>query len=216
MRQDQTKLCASEENVVFVYLARRFLLLIPTLFGITLITFVLINLAPGGPVEQKIQQMRMGGDGGGGRSMGVVNQQVLDALKKQYGFDKPLHMRYLIWLKNIVHMDFGDSFVYEEPVVDVIKSKFPVSLQFGIVSLILTYSVCIPLGIRKAIKVGSRFDQVSTVILNATYAIPTLVMGIYLITVFSGKLNWFPVGNLYSDDYESLTTGGKIWKHLKP
>lgn len=196
--------------------------MIPTFFGITLVTFVLINLAPGSPIEQKLQAIRFGsaaGAGGGGSAGGginsrgdtAVNEEVIEALKKQYGFDKPLHERYFIWLKNLTRLDFGESFTYQEPVIDVIKSKFPVSLQFGIASLILTYIVCIPLGVRKAIGAGTSFDRVTTVILNLTYSIPPLVLGIFLIVVFAGKLNLFPLGGLQSDDYESLTTIGKIW-----
>lgn len=114
--------------------------MIPTLIGITLITFVIINLAPGSPIEQKIQQMKFGGMGGADRAGGsdrssAVSEEVIAALKKQYGFDKPMHVRYWIWLKNISKLDFGESFTYEEPVIDLVKSKLPVSLQFGVVSL---------------------------------------------------------------------------------
>lgn len=198
--------------------------MIPTFFGITIVTFVLINLAPGSPIEQKLQAIRFGsagGGGGGSSSAGVnsrgdtsVNEEVIEALKKQYGFDKPLHERYIIWLKNLSRLDFGESFTYQEPVIDVIKSKFPVSLQFGIASLILTYLVCIPLGIRKAIKAGAFFDRATTIILNLTYSIPPLVLGIFLIVVFAGKLNMFPIGGIQSDDFESLTALGKIWDRV--
>ncbi|NUN07391.1 MAG: ABC transporter permease subunit [Bdellovibrio sp.] len=203
---------------MIIYLIRRLLLMIPTFFGITIVTFVLINLAPGSPIEQKLQAIRFGSAGGGGASSGSVNsrgdtsvnEEVIEALKKQYGFDKPLHERYIIWLKNLSRLDFGESFTYQEPVIDVIKSKFPVSLQFGIASLILTYLVCIPLGIRKAIKAGGAFDRVTAIFLNLTYSIPPLVLGIFLIVVFAGKLNMFPIGGLQSDDYDSLTSFGKI------
>lgn len=204
---------------MFTYLARRILLMIPTFFGITLVSFFIINLAPGGPVEQKIQQMRFGGafggaDGGGGsraRDTGL-NEEIIEALKKQYGFDKPVHVRYMIWLKNIVHLDFGNSFTYEEPVIDVIASKFPTSLQFGIASLILTYLVCIPLGMAKAVRAGTMFDAISGIILYIAYAIPPLVLGIFLIVFFAGGsyFSWFPIGQLYSDSYDSFTTWGKI------
>ena len=204
---------------MFVYLIRRILLMIPTFLGITLVTFVLINLAPGSPIEQKLQQIRFGsaaGGGGGTNTRGdtAVNEEVIEALKKQYGFDKPMHIRYLIWLKNLSRLDFGESFTYQEPVIDVIASKLPVSMQFGITSLILTYLVCIPLGVRKAIKAGSAFDRTSTILLNVTYSIPPLVLGIFLIVVFAGKLNWFPIGGIQSDDYESLTVLSKIWDRI--
>ncbi|WP_331340959.1 ABC transporter permease subunit [Bdellovibrio sp.] len=181
-------------------------------------TFVLINLAPGSPIEQKLQAIRFGSAAGGGSSGGVnsrgdtsVNQEVIDALKKQYGFDKPMHIRYLIWLKNLSHLDFGESFTYQEPVIDVIVSKLPVTLAFGFASLILTYLVCIPLGVRKAIAAGGGFDRTSTIILNFTYAIPPLILGIFLIVVFAGKLNLFPIGGFQSDDYDSMTTMAKFW-----
>ena len=122
------------------YTFHRLLLMIPTLFGITLICFVIINMAPGSPLDQKIAQMRFGGGSGtGGHTTGVSNE-VIEALKKQYGFDKPMHVRYVIWLKNIFVLDFGESFSYEMPTTELIAEKLPVSLQFGIASLILTYS----------------------------------------------------------------------------
>lgn len=181
-------------------------------------TFILINLAPGSPVEQKIQAIRFGsqnssGGGGGINSRGDtgVNEEVIEALKKQYGFDKPLHERYFIWLTNLTRLDFGDSFTYEEPVIEVIKSKLPVSATFGFTSLIMIYLVCIPLGIRKAVKAGSAFDKISGLILYATYSIPPLVLGIFLIVVFAGKFNMFPIGGFQSDDYEMYSTWGRFW-----
>ena len=183
-------------------------------------SFIIINLAPGSPVEQKLQQIRFGGGGGGGEGGGSygggrtsgVNEEIIEALKKQYGFDKPVLVRYGIWLKNIFRLDFGESFTYGEPVIDVIKSKFPVSLQFGIVSLILTYLVCIPLGVKKALSAGQSFDRLSGILLYIAYSVPPLVLGIFLIVVFAGEsyLSWFPIGGLYSDDYESLGFFAKI------
>lgn len=195
---------------MFTYLIRRLLLAIPTFLGITLVTFVIINLAPGGPIEQKLQKIRMGG-GDSGKST-QVSQEVLDQLAKQYGFDKPLHERYFVWLKNISRFDFGDSFSYQEPVIDVITSKFPVSLSFGIASLFLTYLVCIPLGVAKAIKAGSVFDQVTGVILYIMYSIPPIVLGIFLIVWFAGGsyFDWFPIGGIKSDNYDELTVMGQF------
>lgn len=196
---------------MFIYILRRILLAIPTFLGITLITFLIINAAPGGPIEQKLQKIRMGG-GEGGRGT-QISQEVLDALSKQYGFDKPVHTRYFIWLKNISRMDFGESFSYQEPVIDVITQKFPVSLSFGIASLILTYLVCIPLGVKKAIVAGGRFDQISGIVLYFLYSVPPLVMGILLIVWFAGGSHFdlFPIGNMTSDDYDTMTSAGKIW-----
>jgi len=202
---------------LFVYLVRRLFLIIPTFLGITLISFLIINMAPGGPIEQKLQALRFGNQSGGssgaaGKDVSVVSEEVIEALKKQYGFDQPVHVRYGIWLKNIARFDFGNSFTYDEPVMDVIASKFPVSLQFGIASLILTYLVCIPLGIMKAIRAGSAFDAISGLLLYVAYSIPPLVLGIFLITFFAGGsyFNWFPVGMVRSDDYDNLSLFGKI------
>ncbi|AGH96451.1 ABC transporter permease subunit [Pseudobdellovibrio exovorus] len=196
---------------MLVYILRRLLLAIPTFLGITLLTFLIINAAPGGPIEQKLQQIRMGGGGDGGSSV-VISQEILDNLSKQYGFDKPVYERYWIWLKNISRLDFGESFTYQEPVIDVITQKFPVSLSFGLASLFLTYLVCIPLGVKKAINVGSRFDHISGIVLYGLYSVPVLVSGILLIVWFAGGSHFdlFPIGNLYSDDYDTLSTWGKF------
>lgn len=204
------------------YFLRRLAIIIPTLLGVTIVVFVIINMAPGGPIEQKLQQMRFGsGDGseGGTKSRGAtqgVSDEVLEALKKQYGFDKPMHMRYLLWLKNIATLNFGESFTYEEPVIDVITSKFPVSLQFGIVSLILSYLVSIPLGIVKAIRKGGTFDLISSFILFVMYSIPPFMLAILLIVFFSGGsfFEWFPVGGLHSEGYDELGSLDQIWDRI--
>lgn len=191
---------------MLVYLLRRILIAIPTFIGITLVTFVIINTAPGGPIEQKLQKLRDSGNSVG------ISQEVLDGLSKQYGFDKPLYERYFIWIKNITRLDFGESFTYQEPVIDVISSKFPVSLQFGIASLLLTYIICIPLGVKKAINAGGVFDQVSGIVLYIMVSIPPLVLGIFLIVWFAGGsyFDWFPIGGIRSDEYASFTLMGKI------
>ena len=194
------------------YFLRRLAILFPTLIGVTIVVFGIINMAPGGPIEQKIQQMRFsGGDGSGGQassrgSTQGVSNEIMEALKKQYGFDKPVHERYFLWLKNIATLNFGESFTYEEPVLDVIVSKFPVSLQFGIISLILSYIVSIPLGILKAIKHGSYFDVSSSFLLFVFYSIPSFMLAILLIVVFSGGsfLEIFPVGGIQSEMFDEL------------
>lgn len=185
-------------------------MMIPTLLGITVLAFVIINLAPGGPIEQKIQQIRFAGGSGSGDY--GVSDEVIQSLKEQYGFDKPLLTRYGIWLKNIVTFDFGESFSYQEPVTSVIASKFPVSLQFGIVSLFLTYLISVPLGIVKAVRDGSKFDVISSFGLILSYSVPPLILGILLRVFFAGGqfFDWFPLGDLYSDQYHDMTLGGKI------
>ncbi len=204
------------------------MIMVPTLFGITLVYFVIINLAPGSPVEQKIQQMRFSGMGGhgptdaGSSKENAVSEEVILALKKQYGFDKPLHIRYFIWLKNLSRLDFGESFTYEEPAVDIIISKFPVSIQFGLISLFMSYLICIPLGIFKAVKHGSFFDLGSSILLSALYSIPGFMLAILLLVFFSGGnfLEWFPLGSLVSDNYDELAFFDKvkdrIWHFILP
>lgn len=201
---------------MLAYILRRLILMIPTFFGITVICFFIINLAPGSPIEQKIQAMRFsqGSSMGLGSAQGEqgVSEEIIEALKKQYGFDKPIHVRYGIWLRNIMTLDFGQSFVYEEPVLNVIVSKFPVSLQFGLISMILTYLVCVPLGVIKALKHGSSFDGVTTFILLVLYSIPPVILAILLIVFLAGGsfLGIMPLGELYSDNYFELGFWGKI------
>lgn len=196
------------------YLLKRLLVMIPTLLGVTIVVFMVINLAPGSPVEQRLQQLRFGGGMSSESSKGssTVSNEVLEALNKQYGFDKPLHTRYLIWLKNIVTLDFGESFTYEEPVIDVVISKFPVSLQFGVASLILSYLISIPLGIYKALRHGTVFDTTSSILLFVAYSIPSFMLAVLLIVFLSGGsfLDIFPIGGIHSDLYEDLSLGGKI------
>lgn len=189
--------------------------MLPTLLGITLVTFVIINLAPGGPIEQKLQQIQEAQASGGMSDMGTaqVTEEVIEDLRKQYGFDKPLSTRYFIWIEKLWNMDFGQSFTYEEPAYDVIVSKFPVSLQFGIASLILVYLICIPLGVYKAVNDGSSFDVTSSFLLFVMYSIVPFMFGILLITFFSSDsfLDLFPIGGLVSDNYEDLS----FWEQIK-
>ncbi len=193
---------------MLTYLLRRIFLMIPTLFGITLVVFFIINLAPGSPIEQQIQALKFSGstEQASQQKTTGVSKEIVEALKKQYGFDKPIHERYFIWLKNIVTWDFGESFTYEEEVTEVIVSKFPVSLQFGIISLILSYLISIPLGVYKAIKDGGKFDFVSSLLLFGAYAVPGFMLGIFLIVFLAGGsfLDLFPIGGLYSDFYDEM------------
>lgn len=202
-----------------LYFLRRLLLMIPTLLGITLVCFVIINLAPGSPIQQRLAMLRFGGamEGAGRSSMGGergdqgVTEEIIAALKKQYGFDKPLLVRYGIWLQNIVTLDFGDSFIYEEPVTQVILARIPISLQFGLASLVLTYMICITLGVVKALQDGSSFDVSSTVVLFIIYSVPPLMLGILLIVFVAGaESSWFPTGGIVSDHYEDLPFWGQV------
>ena len=200
-------------NSMLKYFIRRLVLMIPTLFGITLICFLIVNMAPGGPIERKMSQLRFGG---GSLSENVtshsVNKELVSALKKQYGFDKPVGTRYWMWLKNAVTLNFGDSFIYEEPVLNIIVSKLPVSIQFGILSFLLAYLISIPLGVYKAVRDGTRWDGLTSFSLIIMYAIPPLVLGILLKTYFSGSIfvDWFPVGDIYSDEYFDKNLWGRF------
>lgn len=199
------------------YCIHRLVLMLPTLFGITLVCFVVINLAPGGPVQQAIARARFGGAGGAGNMANAgVSNEVMEAIKKQYGFDKPVHVRYWIWLKNIATLDFGESFTYQRQVIDVIKEKLPVSLQFGVASLLLIYLVSVPLGIAKAVGDGSRFDVWSSLTLMVLHSVPPLILGVLLRVYFaSGQFfDWFPLGELQSDNYPDLSRGAQIWDRV--
>jgi len=191
------------------YVLRRLLLMVPTLLGVTFVCFLVINLAPGSPFEQKLAAMKMLSVSSGGAQMPPAQ---IEELKKQYGFDQPIHIRYLIWLKNIATLNFGNSFKYEEPVIDVLLEKLPVSLQFGIASVILIYLISIPLGIRKAVLEGSSFDVSTSVMLTLLYSVPPLIMAILLRSYLAGGnfFSLFPVSELYSDNYRELTLMGKI------
>ena len=193
--------------------------MIPTLVGVTLVVFAIINLAPGSPVEQKLQQLRFGNStssDSSGKGSSTVSDEVMAALNKQYGFDKPIYTRYFIWLKNIVSFDFGESFTYEEPVIDVITSKFPVSIMFGVASLILGYLISIPLGIVKAVKHESVFDKFTSFLLFLAYSIPPFMLAILLIVFMAGGsfMDLFPIGGVTSDSYDELSLAGKILDRL--
>ena len=205
---------------MWIYLARRMMALIPTLLGITIIAFVIINLAPGGPIEQKLMQMRFG-TGGEGSSFGhntqqAVSQEVIDELKKQYGFDKPLPTRYLLWLKNLSKFDFGQSFSFEEPVLKVIVDRMPISLEFGVVSFLIAYLLCIPLGIAKAVWKGSKFDTGTSLMLFTAHSTPSFMLAILLIVFFGGGsfFDWFPITGAVSDNYADLHFWGKVGDRL--
>ena len=207
-----------------LYFLRRLFLMIPTLLGITMVCFVIINLAPGSPIQQKLAALRFGGAMGGADTSSLggergdqgVTEEIIAALKRQYGFDKPLLARYGIWLTNIATLNFGDSFIYEEPVIDVIRARIPISLQFGLVSLILTYVVCVTLGVIKALQDGSAFDVSSTVVLFVLYSVPPLMLGILLIVLVAGADNsWFPTGGIVSDHYADLFLWEQVVDRLR-
>ncbi|MEI8340333.1 MAG: ABC transporter permease subunit [Verrucomicrobiota bacterium] len=192
------------------YILRRLLLMIPTLFGITLVCFVLIQFVPGGPVEEVIFKMRSRGADRGSSAQRISAEEVKN-IKAYYDYDKPAAVRYFMWVKKLLHGDLGNSFAYHKPVLDVIVSKFPVSLIFGITSFFLAYLVSIPLGVRKAMAHGGIFDAATSAIIFAGYVIPGYALGILLIIFFAGGsyFDWFPIGNLVSDNFELLPLPAK-------
>ena len=148
---------------MWAYFLRRFLLIIPTFIGITVVVFFIMHFVPGGPVERQIMRLRMAamteeGVRRGGRIDVELPQEAIDEIRQYYGFDKPVHVRYAQWLWNVVHLDLGNSYIYQDPVWDVIKSRFPISILLGLTGFVLSYLVCVPLGVFKAVKHGSKFD----------------------------------------------------------
>ena len=203
------------------YFIRRLLMIIPTFLGVTFIVFTITRFAPGGPVEMAILrykqlQMSEGGGSGGMGAHGTAISEEMVKLKKIYGFDKPFYISYLLWLGNVIQFDLGDSYTYSKPVWEVIKSRFPVSLRFGITGFLLAYLVCIPLGVLKAIKHGSAFDFTSSAVVFIGYAIPGWVAGIVLLVLLGGGsfLDVFPLGGIHSMDYEILSFWGKFWDNI--
>jgi microcin C transport system permease protein len=217
---------------MLAYSIRRILLMIPTLFVILLVNFVIIQAAPGGPVEQLIAQLK-GTDsgalgqvsGGGGeiqsptlssagtdRSRGArgLPPEFIEQLNKLYGFDKPPVERFWIMLKQYLTFDFGTSFYRDRPVVDLIRDKLPVSITLGLWTTLLTYLISIPLGIRKAVHDGSSFDLWTSAAIVIGYAVPGFLFAVLLIVIFAGGnyLHWFPLRGLTSDNWSSFS-----WPH---
>jgi microcin C transport system permease protein len=196
------------------YFIRRFLLIIPTFLGISLMVFTITRLVPGGPIERMLAQAQQAAaamPGASRVSQAPLSEDQLNELKKYYGFDKPVLVSYFLWLGKVLQFDLGSSTRYYEPVWDIIRSKLPVSLFYGILAMILGYSVCIPLGILKAIKHRTAIDNTTSIIVFIGYAIPNYVVAIILLITFSSWLDIFPLGGFTGDDFNSLTFFGKIW-----
>ena len=200
------------------YFIRRLLLVIPTFIGITISCFVLCQFVPGGPVEQLMIQMRgLGGAEAGGATLPSesISQKQREVLEAHFGFDKPILQRYWEWLW-VHRMGMTvDSYKYTNKTVwQLILERFPISLTFGITGFVLTYLICIPLGIAKALRNGTAFDIVSSVIVFIGYAIPAFAFGMLLKLFFSGTsehfFDLFPLGGFRSDDFDTLSLGGKI------
>ena len=199
------------------YFIRRLLLVIPTFIGITLAVFVIMHFVPGGPVERRIMQIQMaqasqGGGAAAGRLSTTLPEDAVEEIRRYYGFDKPVHIRYAQWLSNVVQLDLGNSYIYQEPVWDVIKSRFPVSIFLGFTGFLLSYLVCVPLGVMKAVRHGSRFDFISSTLVFLGYSVPGWALGTALLVLFGGGSFWsvFPLGGFRPDNWEYLSVGEKI------
>jgi len=221
------------------YIIRRLLLIVPTLLAIMLINFVIIQTAPGGPVEQIIAQVTgegaaiteritRGGAGEvtGGQATGPaagattskyrgaqgLDPEFIASLEKQFGFDKPLHERFLTMLKNYIVFDFGESYFRNKRVVDLVLEKMPVSISLGLWTTLITYLISIPLGIAKAVRDGSRFDVATSVVVVIGNAIPAFLFAVLLLVLFAGGsyVQWFPLRGLVSDNWETLSWPARI------
>ncbi|MCF5596639.1 ABC transporter permease subunit, partial [Pseudomonas sp. PA-3-10C] len=207
---------------MFAYIVRRLLLIIPTLVIILLVNFVIVQAAPGGPVEQAIAHLQGIGGGGvagasgegisGSRASGGLEPKMIKDNEKKYGFDKSAPERLWLMLKNYAQLDFGNSFFRGATVTDLILEKMPVTISLGLWATLITYLVSIPLGIRKAVRHGSSFDMWSSTAIVIGYAMPAFLFAMFLIVVFAGgtSLNWFPVRGLVSENFAELSTVGKI------
>ena len=215
---------------MLAYIARRLLLIIPTLLGILLINFLIIQAAPGGPVEQTIARLEgfdaaaggaTGRIAGGGaeaasgsnyRGAQGLDPELVAEIERMYGFDKPAHERFWLMLTNYARFDFGESFFRDAKVTDLILEKMPVSISLGLWSTLIMYLVSIPLGIAKATRHGSAFDVWTSSAIIVGYAIPAFLFAILLIEVFAGGsyFNWFPLRGLTSSNFDELSLLGKV------
>ncbi len=222
---------------MFAYVIRRLLLIPPTLIGIIAINFVIVQVAPGGPVEQLLAEVRgtavaatgrisgatgaeaTGGTGAVGEGGGAAYRgaQGLDPafiadIERQFGFDKPAHERFVLMLANYLRFDLGESYYRSRGVVDLVIEKLPVSISLGLWSTLIIYLISVPLGIAKAVRDGSRFDVVTSSAVIVGYAIPAFLFAVLLIVVFAGGryLDWFPLRGLVSDNWDSLSWPARI------
>ena len=205
------------------YILKRLLLMIPTLIGVLALTFVIIQFVPGGPVEQMVQQLSHRGVGGETaaasgllRGHGGLQPEELQALQKLYGFDQPPLQRFVHMLQHFACFDLGDSFFHHQSVSQLILSKLPVSMSIGLWTFFISYLLCIPLGIAKAVRDGSLFDLMSSTVILLGYAVPAFVLGIVLLVLFGGGSFWqvFPLRGLVSDNWDSLGLFDKVLDYL--
>ncbi len=222
---------------MIAYILRRLFLIIPTLFGIMLVNFMIIQAAPGGPVQQILAKIRgqssdVDSRFGGGqqdlqldtsapyesgyRGLQGIDPALIKELEHQFGFDKPAYQRFFIMMANYATFDFGKSYFRDQKVVTLVASKVPVSASLGVWTTLLVYFISIPLGVIKAVRDGSRFDILSSMVVVIAYAVPSFLFALFLIVMFAGGSFWsiFPLRGLVSDTWAHLTTGGKIIDYL--
>ena len=207
---------------MWLYIFKRLLLMIPTLLGVLLLTFVVVQFVPGGPVEQMVAQLQ-GRDAGGEASAavgaGYRGRQGVDAariqeIKALYGFDKPASERFWQMLQQFVRFDLGQSFYQPKSVWELVKEKLPVSISLGLWTFVLSYLISVPLGIAKAVRSGTRFDTLSSLVVLVGYAIPGFVLGVALLVIFGGQLQWFPLRGLTSSNWDELAWGARVVDYL--
>ena len=204
------------------YIVKRLLLMVPTLLGVLLVTFAVIQFVPGGPVEQMVSQLQgrdSGGEGAAVSGAGYRGRQGVDAkrieeIRQLYGFDKPAPERFMQMLGQFARFDLGSSFFYPKTVWQLVREKLPVSISLGLWTFLLSYLVSVPLGIAKAVRAGTRFDTWTSLLVLVGYAIPGFVLGVALLVVFGGQLQWFPLRGLTSGNWETLSWGAKVTDYL--
>ena len=195
--------------------------MIPTFLGITLLVFTITRFVPGGPIDRLMMEMSMSGSGEAGGGGGSAESSVdlppgaLDSLKEHYHLDKPMIHAYFLWLGDLLTLDLGKSFKYNIPVLELITKRFPVSMYFGLISFALAYSVCVPLGVAKAIRHGSHFDFGSSFLVFLGYSIPGWALGLLLLLLFGAELEWFPLGGFRSSSWEQLSFFGRIGDQIE-
>ncbi|CAM8628532.1 COG4174 ABC-type uncharacterized transport system, permease component [Comamonadaceae bacterium] len=204
---------------LLAYTLKRLLLMVPTLFGVLLLTFAVVQFVPGGPVEQYLAEAKAGASVGaeGGlsyRGAQGVDPKRLEQAKALYGFDKPAPERFWQMLKQFARFDLGTSFFQNRKVSELIWEKLPVSMSLGLWTFFISYGIAVPLGIAKAVRAGTRFDLVTSTLVLVGFAIPGFVLGVALLVVFGGQLQWFPLRGLTSSDWESLSWGARIVDYL--
>jgi microcin C transport system permease protein len=202
------------------YILKRLLLMVPTLLGVLLVTFVVTQFVPGGPVEQYLAEAKAGAgsstEGGGLSYRGAqgVDPKRLEQIKALYGFDKPAHERFWQMLGQFARFDLGRSFFQNKDVWELVLEKLPVSISLGLWTFFISYLVAVPLGVAKAVRAGTRFDLVTTLLVLVGYAIPGFVLGVALLVIFGGQLQWFPLRGLTSSNWDELSWGARIVDYL--